>query len=307
MQMTNDNDFKTYGIRKEKDCRRLSLCAQSIRRTSFSSISSTDDGISSDDSPVMLPSPINTAGDTTPHLPPPLLSLKPQTEYRKQSWPNSIHISSSQPHQQRRHSAPCLAVAAPPHYDHTAQLHTNEPLPDYSCTVQKVGKARSKIEFKRPGIKPRFRTWKEIHLELQGTILKVYEIIPDTAVTAGRYRVTPFYQAVKHHLILTLSMAHLKAELATDYKKRDHVFRIITAEGPQLLIQVQTRAAVYGWLDKLASASNIAVNLEDQRMPTFQNFHGMDPLQGSSAMTRSLYQRYLNEERRNANIIESLI
>ncbi|GAA5806865.1 hypothetical protein MFLAVUS_000213 [Mucor flavus] len=305
MQMTNDTDFKNYGIRKERDCQRLLQCAQSIRRTSFSSISSTDDS-ASEESPVMLPSPIYV-GDTT------LLITG------EQKWPNSI-IKKSPPayiDTHRRHSESSLA---PPMYDEAQQdsrfttkcvrsnsyPHRTEELPNYTCTVQKMGKAKAKIEFKTPGIKPRFRSWREVYLELQGTVLKLYEILPNTP-PIGRYRLTPFYQPVKYELLFTLSLAHMKAELATDYIKRNHVFRIITLDGPQILIQVQTNASVFGWLDKLASGSNIAVNLEDQRMPRFSTTNVMGPLQGCSSMTRSLYQRFLNEERRDAGSADALL
>ncbi|KAG2233167.1 hypothetical protein BDF21DRAFT_362000 [Thamnidium elegans] len=324
MQMTNDTDFKNYGIRKERDCQRLSECAQSIGRTSFSSISSTDDS-ASEESPVMLPSPIYV-GDTTSSLVKKnsfksFLSLRKFDEMTKgdQKWPNSI-IKQSPPayiDHHRRHSESSLV---PPMYDEAQQdnsqfskcvrsnsfHHRTEKLPDYTCTVQKMGKAKAKIEFKAPGIKPRFRPWKDIYLELQGTVLKLYEIVPNTP-PVGRYRLTPFYQPVKYDLLFTLSLAHMKAELATDYIKRDHVFRIITLDGPQILIQVQTRASVYGWIDKLASGSNIAVNLEDQRMPKFSTANVMGPLQGCSSMTRSLYQRYLNEERRDAGSADALL
>lgn len=321
--MTNDIDFKNYGIRKERDCQRLSECAQSIRRTSFSSISSTDDS-ASEESPVMLPSPINDGDTTSSSLVKKnslksFLSLRKSDELTKgeQKWPNSI-ITKSPPkyvEHNRRHSESSLV---PPmyteaqhdtHFPTTVRSHTHsltEELPNYTCTVQKMGKAKAKIEFKKPGIKPRFRSWKEVYLELQGTVLKLYEIIPNTP-PVGKYRLTPFYQPVRYELLFTLSLAHMKAELASDYLKRDHVFRIITLDGPQILIQVQTNASVFGWIDKLASGSNIAVNLEDQRMPRFSTANIMGPLQGCSSMTRSLYQRYLNEERRDAGSSDALL
>ncbi|GAA5797012.1 hypothetical protein EDC94DRAFT_554051 [Helicostylum pulchrum] len=330
MQMTNDTDFKNCGIRKERDCQRLSQCAQSIRRTSFSSISSTDDSSASEESPVMLPSPIYV-GDTPPILLKKnsfksFLSLRKYdtlltTAAEQQKWPNSIIKKTPPPptpaDTHRRHSESSLV---PPTYREAHQQdnnskcvrsnssypHQNEELPNYTCTVQKMGKAKAKIEFKAPGLKPRFRSWKDVYLELQGTVLKLYEIVPNTP-PVGRYRLTPFYQPVKYELLFTLSLAHMKAELATDYIKRDHVFRIITFEGPQVLIQVQTNAAVFGWIDKLASGSNIAVNLEDQRMPRFSTTNGVGPLQGCSSMTRSLYQRYLNEERRDAGSADALL
>lgn len=327
MQMTNDTDFKNYGIRKERDCQRLSQCAQSIRRTSFSSISSTDDS-ASEESPVMLPSPIYI-GDTTTLVKKnsfkSFLSLRKNDDLitGEQKWPNSIITNKIPPAyidtHPRRHSESSLV---PPMYDEAQQdnhskfttkcvrsssyPHQTEELPNYTCTVQKMGKAKAKIEFKAPGIKPRFRSWRDVYLELQGTVLKLYEILPNTP-PVGRYRLTPFYQPLKYELLFTLSLAHMKAELATDYIKRTHVFRIITLDGPQILIQVQTNAAVFGWLDKLASGSNIAVNLEDQRMPRFSTAIVMGPLQGCSSMTRSLYQRYLNEERRDAGSADALL
>lgn len=47
MQMTDERDFKLYGIRKQRDCQKLSKIAQSIRRSSLasslSSFSQSDD------------------------------------------------------------------------------------------------------------------------------------------------------------------------------------------------------------------------------------------------------------------------
>lgn len=340
MQMTDDKDFMEYGIRKEKDCRQLSLCAQSIRRTSFSSVSSTDDSIRN-----VQESPYSPSYDGF-HLPiptPPLAddssstsdseyycSLRDSDEREggEQEWPNSI-IKRNLPkydEEYRRHSLPSLS---PPSYCDSIldrrRRHSytegsiykdpnegKEKLPKYTCTVHKMGKAQAKVEYETPGNKPRRRVWKDVYLELVGTMLKVYQVKPTNTPSAGGYRyfssLASYYEPFKYSSLYNISLANIKAEVAMDYMKKENVFRITTIDGPQILIKVQTNASVSAWIDKLASGSNIAINLESQRMPRF-NAVQVEPFTGWSSSTRLQYQGYLNEDRRrrDTDSVDALI
>jgi hypothetical protein len=61
MQMTDERDFKLYGIRKQRDCQKLSKIAQSIRRSSMTSSLSSfsqsddDDNIVDEESTFLTP------------------------------------------------------------------------------------------------------------------------------------------------------------------------------------------------------------------------------------------------------------
>ncbi|CAO3647707.1 unnamed protein product [Mucor hiemalis] len=361
MQMTNEKDFARYGINKAKDCRRLSLCAQSIRRTSLSSSGSSTTSIDIEDeeskeyssSPIVAPSDPGTDSDgCVSHLSTPPLMISDfisttttqenneetfflrenddfYEENEHQPWPNSI-IQKSPPkyiEDHRRYSLPSLV---PPEYvdsildkrrhhsfveglTYKSPGEGQEKLPKYTCTVQKMGKAKAKVEFHSPGKRSRRRPWKDVYLELQGTSVKIYEF-KDKSKTYGGYHylptLTPFYQQpFKYVLLYTLPLADAKSEMAIDYTKRDHVFRITCKDGPQLLFQVQTNVSVSAWVEKLESGSNIAVDLEHQRMPNFTHSLIEPYLGWGSSATRERYQEYRIEElrRRNSCSVDALI
>lgn len=366
MQMTDEKDFARYGIYKAKDCRRLSLCAQSIRRTSLCSSGSSTTTMDEEDgelkecssAPIVAPSDPETGNDVdSSHLlvnTPPLLTsdyvftttrenneetislrdmvdnqIDDEDERVEQQWPNSIiqRLPPKYIEDHRRYSLPSLV---PPEYADSIldkrRRHSfveglayknpgdgEEALPKYTCTVQKMGKAKAKVEFYSPGKRSRRRPWKDVYLELQGTSVKVYEF-KDKNRTFGGYHylptLTPFYQQpFKYVLLHTLPLAGAKSELAIDYHKRDHVFRVTCKDGPQILFQVQTNVSASTWIEKLESGSNIAVDLEHQRMPNFSHSI-IEPYSGwGSSSTRERYQEYRTEEirRRRSCSVDALI
>ncbi|KAI7898630.1 uncharacterized protein BX663DRAFT_524191 [Cokeromyces recurvatus] len=146
-----------------------------------------------------------------------------------------------------------------------------ETLPIYTCTVQKMGYAKAKIECDSPGIKAKRRPWRDVYMELQGTILKIYENKRSSSSIGGyRYLPTmsPYYnQDIRYTFLVNLSLANAKIDTATDYHKRPHVFRITTKNGPQILFHVQTNAAALLWIEKISAGINISIDLEYQCMP----------------------------------------
>jgi hypothetical protein len=181
--MTDERDFKQYGIRKTKHLRRLSACADSIRRTSLSSISSSSSNDDDDDDD----------DDDNDHLTG--LTNIPLSKFRQYydsvtkqinltpKWPNSQmnllppRYSTSTRSPLRRSSAPL--ISSPPNYrglnrDERRRSHSEgvvpvkavtgndelESLPNYTCTVQKIGQAYVKCEFTSPGTRPLRRQWR---------------------------------------------------------------------------------------------------------------------------------------------------
>lgn len=318
MQMTDEKDFKLYGIRKQRDCQKLSQIAQSIRRSSLTSSLSSFSQSESDDfdnadegtsflTPEFAQQQQQDDDDDIPHLSlndqedtvddtkivedviQKIRSIVAATEEdsTQQPWPNSIQ--GSKPKVQfavdppkydnsRRFSLPSLN---PPEYceyvldkrrnsyaggSHIAPKKRNtegkESLPRYSCSVQKLGKASAKIEFDSPGVRPRRRPWRNVYMELQGTVLKIYEA-KSSSPQLGGYgylpTMTPYYQqSAKYTPLVNLSLSNAKVETANDYKKKPNVFRITTENGPQILFQVQTYAASLLWIEKISSGKRFS-------------------------------------------------
>ncbi|CAO0801583.1 unnamed protein product [Mucor circinelloides] len=308
MEMTDEKDFKLFGIRKQRDCQKLSQIAQSIRRSSLtSSISSFSQSEDEDNEEGSFLTPEfaqQQQDDDIPHLAldenedavvddlkivegvmQKIISIAATTEVDdvQQTWPNSIKGSAPKVRfaidppkydNSRRFSLPSLK---PPEYceyildkrrrnscdggsnavSNKRTLEGKEALPTYSCTVQKMGKASAKIEFDSPGARPRRRRWRDVYMELQGTVLKIYEA-KNTSSSIGGYHylptMAPYYQqSASYTPLVNLSLSNAKVESAIDYTKKPNVFRITTEDGPQILFHVQTRAAVLLWTEKISS------------------------------------------------------
>jgi frataxin-like iron-binding protein CyaY len=93
-------------------------------------------------------------------------------------------------------------------------------------------------------------------MELQGTVLKVYQLKSSPCIMSSYYlpTITPYYQdSIKYTPLVDLSLAHAQVEAAVDYTKKPNVFRVKTANGPQILFQVQTSAAALLWIEKISA------------------------------------------------------
>lgn len=156
--MTDARDFKHFGIHKQKDCKKLSTIAQSIRRSSLSSSSYEDDDLcdTSDSEDITL---APTTSD----------SVVVAAANNTQVWPNSMsprltRLELPDNDNSRRFSLPSLS---PPDYatviDQKPRRHSYadiEKLPKYSCTVHKIGKGSAKFEYDSPSVRTRRRTWR---------------------------------------------------------------------------------------------------------------------------------------------------
>ncbi|KAI8090190.1 Pleckstrin homology domain-containing protein [Gilbertella persicaria] len=231
MQMTDEKDFQKFGIRKQKDCQKLCSTAQSIRRSSIdSSIFTTDEEID-----------------------------YPSEE--EVEWPNSIaRPLEAQPRRLSlpAYSSPAEEIDKKRRYSYHAL--EEEVLPTYSCTLHKLGKAKAKIEYQSPGKRTRRRPWRDVYMELKGTMLRLYEQKDNN----GRYHYLPtltayYQQSITYTRLLDLSLAYAKVDHADDYTKRSNVFRIQTASGPQVLFQVQTNAAVSLWIEKIMTGKQVSL------------------------------------------------
>ncbi|RKP35125.1 hypothetical protein BJ085DRAFT_20619, partial [Dimargaris cristalligena] len=68
--------------------------------------------------------------------------------------------------------------------------------------------------------------------------------------------------------IYNIGMQNVKAGLALDYRKKKHVFRV-HADGFQFLLQAQTSMEMIGWIDSLQASTNIALPIEERKLPKF--------------------------------------
>ncbi|CEP16854.1 hypothetical protein [Parasitella parasitica] len=365
MQMTDEEDFKLFGIRKQRDCQKLSKIAQSIRRSSLTSSLSSFSQQSEDDfnafevdanhSPIFNPTQ-ETQNDEIPYYALNKnedsmddtniveevlqkirsISAKPSNIHNKeeQSWPNSIRepvqkriwFAADPPKCDNSRRSSLSSLNFPAYCDYIMDkrrrnsyandnsdlpkrsMEDGEVLPGYSCSVQKMGKASAKIEFDFPGVRPKRRPWRDIYMELNGTILKIYEA-KNTSPSLGGYRylptMAPYYQQSSSYTPLTnLSLSNAKVQAATDYTKKQNVFRIITENGPQILFHVQTSAALLLWTEKISAGINIAVDLEYRHMPKFNTtvaFEDSNNNNSSSATHRS-YRACAQEERQRRDL-----
>ncbi|GAN06124.1 hypothetical protein MAM1_0112c05601 [Mucor ambiguus] len=357
MQMTDAKDFKLYGIRKQRDCQKLSQIAQYIRRSSLTSSLSSSSQSESDDNDhadedssfltpefaqqqdndipyLILNDPEDTVNDTeiVEGVMQKIRSIAATAEEddTQQPWPNSIQgskptirfaVDPPKYDNSRRFSLPSLN---PPEYceyvldkrrnsyaggsNTVPKKHSNEgkeALPKYSCSLQKIGKASAKIEFDVPGVRPRRRPWRDVYMELQGTVLKIYQAKNNSPSLGGYHylpTMAPYYQqSAGYTPLVNLSLSNAKVEAASDYKKKPNVFRITTENGPQILFHVQTCAASLLWTEKISSGINIAVDLEYQHMPKFNTSVAFEePIRRNSnhSLARQAYQRLVLEERR---------
>jgi hypothetical protein len=164
MQMTDARDFKHFGIRIEKDCKKLSTIAQSIRRSSMSSTgydAEEDATYDTSDSEDISLSPTTSTTDAS--------SIAEHTPRRV--WPNSMSprlarlTLPNNDSTSRRLSLPSLPP--PPKYttidDQKPRRHScADILPKYSCSVQKIGKGSAKFEYDAPNVRARRRSWRYI-------------------------------------------------------------------------------------------------------------------------------------------------
>lgn len=216
MNLIKEDDFKQYGIHEYEHCRRLSMAAQSIK---YSIEEQSND--------------INTTHTAT------------STRTNISSENNSI--SETTGHNIRREEA------LPEYEEHTNDtsrviLDRGEP-PEYSYTLRKMGRASAKFEFVRPNRKPLLRRWKDVYLNLEGTKIKLYQMQPPHR----SYYYSPLTNDPDtFYFIMKLSLKDAQVEIPLDYTKRPNVFRLSIKDGPQILFQAQSYAAVMLWMEKIA-------------------------------------------------------
>jgi hypothetical protein len=132
-----------------------------------------------------------------------------------------------------------------------------EELPAYHCTVHKQGHVYVKREMEGPTQKTRWnRSWKQLYVELWGTLLFFYPLttihttqegdsIPLASLLA--YRQTPPLE--------TINLAHANAARAWDYVKRPHALRLVTDQGPHLLLRLDRHLEMVSWIEHLQAGN----------------------------------------------------
>ena len=129
-------------------------------------------------------------------------------------------------------------------------------LPCYSSTVHCSGVMNRKIEYHSPEIRAERRCWTKVYLLLRGTSLTVYPFGSARKVT-GRPLLNPVQQ---------YTLQYAEVGIASDYINRTFVLRV-RAEGQQFLLQCSTEAERIQWVENIQSSANIALALDDRRIP----------------------------------------
>ncbi|KAI9272595.1 hypothetical protein BY458DRAFT_489567 [Sporodiniella umbellata] len=135
-----------------------------------------------------------------------------------------------------------------------------ECLPPYTCSINKIGVYNVKLETNAKGKKAWSRPWKQVYFELRGTMFKLYEV----RKRSSRYYYTPslaFYQQYEYVPLWTLSLVDLEISWAKEYKKKPNVLRLKWGQY-QCLMEIQTKADLYSWIEKIMAAKRIAVDID---------------------------------------------
>ncbi|KAI8991084.1 hypothetical protein BDF20DRAFT_809871, partial [Mycotypha africana] len=157
-----------------------------------------------------------------------------------------------------------------------------EDLPDYSCTVYKMGYVYIKKEYDMPHVKAKWRRWRKLYVELWGTVLKLYRTAPKATQQESTTTTTamehypwlfrlPYQYYYKYYYcpIVSISLAGAEAARALDYFRRPNVLRLTTQQGPQLLMKLPSHVDMISWIEHLQAAINISLDLEQRPMPKF--------------------------------------
>lgn len=141
-----------------------------------------------------------------------------------------------------------------------------EALPPYSCdlTLTALFMRKSELEgpylqapseYSNPLRRAPVRTWRRVHVKLQGTSLT---ITPCPRLTLKRSRpLTP---------PRSYSLQHAEAGIASDYLKRRYVIRL-RVEADQLLLASDDAPTHIAWLEALAAAIDLAPSLDERSLP----------------------------------------
>ncbi|ORX53123.1 hypothetical protein DM01DRAFT_1288029 [Hesseltinella vesiculosa] len=159
-----------------------------------------------------------------------------------------------------------------------------ENLPPYECTVYKKGKVNVKMLTDANGNKVTNRTWRRLHMELWGTVLRIHAL--------------SFFRAtIGKDPIDIISLAGAEACRAFDYTKKPFVIRLSILSGIELLIQLPDHASMVSWIEQLQSGINISLDLEHRPMPKFIT---LPPRRGceNGILTRRLLESERRREQR---------
>ncbi|KAL0091542.1 hypothetical protein J3Q64DRAFT_1635154 [Phycomyces blakesleeanus] len=229
---------------------------------------STISAISASDSSSYFPSALNVVQPSSSSIDVP---TNLRSEQRSLSAPPDYHDSVLQKRWESRQ--PVLP----------REEEGSEILPDYKCTIFKMGHVYVKREFEKPGVRSRRRGWRKLYLEVWGTVLRIYRASPkegsiysssssspsSSPLTTCSSKSTSHWHKYYYTPITTISLAGADATRALDYTKRPNSLRLTTVNGPQYLLRLPTVTDMTLWIDSLQAAINISLDLEHRPMPKF--------------------------------------
>lgn len=132
-----------------------------------------------------------------------------------------------------------------------------EDLPDYDCTVNKLGFIKVKCEYSAPGVRSTSRSWRYYYVHVYGTMIMAYAEKPSAK------------QSKHTKPIWKYSMHGSEATVASDYLKERHVVRLRIENGPQFLLNAGTESSKKDWIATMEMSMNISSDLDVRSMPQF--------------------------------------
>ncbi|KAI9681434.1 MAG: hypothetical protein M1817_002718 [Caeruleum heppii] len=171
-----------------------------------------------------------------------------------------------------------------------------ETLPDYYCSLGAVDHFQMKVEMDSPFHQAKTRSWINVFVSLQGTVMKIYRArMPLSSRTNPFSNEGQYSGSEVGHLLRSYTLQHAEVGVAADYKKeafaprgllkkltrrgspsQRHVFQRkrhmvirIRVETDQCLLSCDNNSVFLRWLEHLSAAIDIAPPLDERPLPQY--------------------------------------
>ncbi|KAI9839143.1 MAG: hypothetical protein M1819_003136 [Sarea resinae] len=169
----------------------------------------------------------------------------------------------------------------PPDYDAATEAKTRrnsdttfleegrEQLPTYSCAIAAEGVLHLKTERHDPFNRADGRSWTKVFVVLRGTVLNIHHVRSARFFRGLRKIPEDSGEWIPGQLIKSYTLQYAEVGLANDYTKRPFCFRV-RAETEQFLLGCSSMEATVVWLERLGSAIDLALPLDERRLPRYR-------------------------------------
>lgn len=153
--------------------------------------------------------------------------------------------------------------------DSPAPSTVNDSPPPYECSISlSSANCWLKHEKSDPSQPAPNRSWRQVRLELRGTMLLLHGTHPAWRAQLSSYLANRsiYAKAEVTETVQRYTLQGGQVGLASDYYKSPNCIRI-RAEGEQLLLCAPSSAARIEWVEKLNAAIDISLSIDNRGMP----------------------------------------